>query len=300
MTNLSLKVASLLLALALWFVIAGEKSSERGLKAPLELQNFPQGFELTGDLLDSVDVRLRASPGIIHRLSAGDVSAQIDLAGAEEGERIVHLSPQAIRVPFGVEVVKVTPSIVTLNFERTLQRSVPVRPRLLGRPALGYEVAEMTSEPAEVRISGPKSRVQEIESAFTEPVSVEGAQANVVDSVTIGVDDPMLRLLGSSRARVTARVREVQERRAFERLEVDTRGGEAQVRPATVRVTVEGPASLVRRLRREDVHPFVSVGEGVGLAGKLKVTVDLGQEGLNVVASEPAEVTVRHLPRRNP
>jgi hypothetical protein len=42
------------------------------------------------------------------------------------------------------------------------------------------------------------------------------------------------------------------------------------------------------------------VGEGVGLAGKLKVTVDLGQEGLNVVASEPAEVTVRHLPRRNP
>ena len=41
MTNLSLKAASLLLAVALWFVIAGEKSSERGLSAPLELQNFP-------------------------------------------------------------------------------------------------------------------------------------------------------------------------------------------------------------------------------------------------------------------
>ncbi|HEY7514957.1 MAG TPA: CdaR family protein, partial [Vicinamibacteria bacterium] len=165
---------SLLLAVALWFVIAGEKSSERGLTAPLELQNFPKEFELTGDLLDSVEVRLRASPGIIHRLSSGDVSAQIDLAGATEGERIVHLTPQAIRVPFGVEVVKVVPSIVTLNFERTLQRSVPVRARLLGRPAAGYEVAEMTSDPAEVRIAGPKSRVQEIESAYTEPVSVEG------------------------------------------------------------------------------------------------------------------------------
>jgi hypothetical protein len=300
MANLSLKAVSLLLAVALWFVIAGEKSSERGLTAPLELQNFPKDFELTGDLLDSVEVRLRASPGIIHRLSSGDVSAQIDLAGATEGERIVHLTPQAIRVPFGVEVVKVVPSIVTLNFERTLQRSVPVRARLLGRPAAGYEVAEMTSDPAEVRIAGPKSRVQEIESAYTEPVSVEGAQANVVDSVTIGVDDPMLRLLGSSRAKVTARVREVFERRTFDRLPVGVRDGEVLVRPGTVQVVVEGPASLVRRLRREDVRPFVSASQDGGAPGRAKVTVDLGQEGLNVVATEPAEVTVRPGPRRNP
>jgi YbbR-like protein len=301
MTNLSLKAVSLLLAVALWFVIAGEKSSERGLSAPLELQNFPKDFELTGDLLDSVEVRLRASPGIIHRLGSGDVSAQIDLAGATEGERIVHFTPQTIRVPFGVEVVKVTPSIITLNFERTQQRSVPVRARLIGRPAPGYEVAEMTSDPAEVRIAGPKSRVQEIESAFTEPVSVDGAQASVVDTVTVGVDDPMLRLLGSSRAKVTARVREVFEKRTFDKLPVVARDGEAQVRPATVQVVVEGPASLVRRLRREDVRPFVTVGEDGSGTEKAKVAVDLGQEGLNVVATEPAEVTVRPAPsRRNP
>jgi YbbR domain-containing protein len=301
-TNLSLKAVSLVLAVVLWFVIAGERSSERGLTAPLELQNFPKDYELTGDLLDSVEVRLRASPGIIHRLSAGDVSAQIDLAGASEGEHIVHLTPQTIRVPFGVEVVKVTPSIVTLNFERTLQRTVPVRPRLLGRPPSGYEVAEITSDPPEVRIAGPKSRVQEIESAFTEPVSVDGAQASVTDSVTIGVDDPMLRLLGTSRARVTARVREVQQRRTFEKVAVGARdGGEVQVRPATVRVVVEGPASLVRRLRPEDVHPFVTVTGDASAPAKAKVSVDLGQEGVSVVFTEPAEVTVRPAAsRRNP
>jgi YbbR domain-containing protein len=293
MTDLSLKAASLVLAVALWFVIAGEKSSERGLSAPLELQNVPKDFELTGDLVDSVEVRLRASPGIIHRLSEGDVSAQIDLAGAGEGERIVHLTPQAIRVPFGVEVVKVSPSIVTLNFERTLQRTVPIRPRLLGRPAAGHEVAEVTSDPAETRLGGPKSRVQEIESAFTEPLSVEGAEANVADTVTIGLDDPMLRLLGSSRAKVTARVREVQEKRTFGGRAVEARGKEAQVRPATVRVTVEGPASIVRRLRPEDVRPFVTVGGDQAAAERLKVAVDLGQDGLNVVETEPSEVTVR-------
>jgi YbbR domain-containing protein len=297
MTNLSLKAVSLLLAVALWFVIAGEKSSERGLTAPLELQNFPKDLELTGDLLDSVEVRLRASPGIIHRLSPGDVSALIDLQGAGEGERIVHLTPPAIRVPFGVEVVKIAPSIITLNFERTLQRAVPIRPRLLGRPAPGYEVAEVTSDPGEARLAGPKSRVQEIESAFTEPVSVEGAEGNVVDTVTIGVEDPQLRILGGSRTRVTAHIREVQEKRTFDEVEVVARGGAAHLRPGTVRVILEGPASLVRRLRKEDVHPFVNV---VGDAGprRIKVAVDLGQEGLNVLSTEPAEVLVRPAPGR--
>ena len=54
-----------------------------------------------------------------------------------------------------------------MSFERTLQKMVPVHPRLRGLPAPGREVTEVTSDPAEVRISGPKSRVQEVESAFT-------------------------------------------------------------------------------------------------------------------------------------
>jgi hypothetical protein len=111
----------------------------------------------------------------------------------------------------------------------------------------------------------------------------------------------MLRLLGTSRARVTARVREIQERRTFDKLPVTARDGEAQVRPATVRVVVEGPASLVRRLRPADVRPFVTVSDDAAAGGKAKVAVDLGQEGLSVVLTEPAEVTVRTAsPRRAP
>ena len=64
----------------------------------------------------------------------------------------------------------------------------------------------MTSSPPEVRVAGPKSRVQEAEGAFTEPVSVEGASATVVENVNLGVDDPLLRIQGSPRVRVTARI----------------------------------------------------------------------------------------------
>ena len=69
----------------LWFVIAGEKTSEMGLRMPVELQNFPEDLELTGDAVDTVEVRLRASPGIMHALGPGEISAQIDLGEPARG-----------------------------------------------------------------------------------------------------------------------------------------------------------------------------------------------------------------------
>ena len=74
--NLPLKIISLGLAVLLWYVIAGEKTSEMGVSVPVELQNFPRDLELTGEPVNEVEVRLRASPGIIQRLGPGDISAQ--------------------------------------------------------------------------------------------------------------------------------------------------------------------------------------------------------------------------------
>lgn len=293
-SNLGLKATSLLLAALLWFAIAAEKSSEMGISVPVELQNLPKDLELTGDMVNSVEVRLRASPGVIQRLAPGEVSARLDLQGATEGERIIHMGRDAIRVPFGVQVVKVNPAMLTLTFERTLQKVVPVRPRLLGRPAKGYEVAELVSEPAEVRIAGPKSRVQEVESAFTEPVSVEGVQANVADSVSLGIDDPLLRILDGARVRVTARIREVQEQRTLARLPVAVRGGTGAPRPAAVDVVVSGPASLLARLQPSDVRPWVDAA-GAAAGGRAPVAVELasGLAGLSVAKTSPAFVQLR-------
>lgn len=294
MSNLGLKAASLALAALLWFAIAAKKTSEMGISVPLELQNLPKELELTGDMVNAIEVRLRASPGVIQRLGPGEVSARLDLASAVEGERIIHLTNDAIRVPFGIQVVKINPSMLTLNFERTQQKVVPVRPRLVGRPAKGYEVAEIASEPAEIRIAGPKGRVQEVESAFTEPISVEGAQANVTDSVSLGIDDPMLRILDRSRVEVTARIREVQERRTLQNLSIGVRGGAGTPQPPLVEVVVGGPASVMARLKPSDVRPWVDAASASN-AGRAAVAVDLAPDlpGVSVLKTTPNEVQIR-------
>ena len=290
----SLRLASVALAAGLWFVIAGKQTAERGVSVPVELRNVPRDLELTGDPVNAVDVRVRASPGLINSLEAGKVLATIDLAGAAEGERILQLTPDMIQVPFGFRVVKITPSLLTLNLERTQRKTIPVRPRVIGRPAAGFEIAGVASEPAEVHVAGPRSRVREIESAFTEPVSVEGATDTASESANVGLEDPLLRLEGGSRVRVTARVRETQETRSFDGLRVEARGRAVRTTPGRVSVAVAGPASQVRALTASDVRAFVTVPSEGAAPARLPVAVEIGSghPGVSVIETRPAKVAI--------
>jgi YbbR domain-containing protein len=291
--SLPLKVMSLGFAVLLWLLVAGEKTSEMGLTVPVELQNFPRELELTGEPVNAVEVRLRASPGMIQRIVPGEVSAQVNLAGVGEGEHIVHLTEDSIRMPFGVKVVKISPAVLTFQLEKTLEKVVPVQPRLLGRPAEGFEVAEVTSDPKDVKVAGPTSRVDEIESAFTEPVSVDAARDSVTQRVTIGLADPLLRVLATPQVKVTAAIRERRATRTLRGVPVEVRGGTGPVRPARVDVILAGPASAVAALDARAVKAYVDVARAAGGRAVVAAEIGPGNAGVEVRECVPAEVAVR-------
>src|SRR5947208_8988014 len=115
--HFGLKLFSFGLAVSLWMVVAGEETVERGLRVPLELQQMPGGIEVLGDIPTTVDVRVRGGSGVLSRVGTGDVVAVLDLRSARSGRRLFPLTPDQVRVPFGVEVVQVTPSAVAIAFE---------------------------------------------------------------------------------------------------------------------------------------------------------------------------------------
>jgi N-acetylglucosamine kinase-like BadF-type ATPase len=64
-------------------------------------------------------------------------------------------------------------------------------------------VGKITSEPAIVAVVGPGSALKTLSQATTEAVSVNGATKAVIESVTVGVTDPSVRLREPLVARVT-------------------------------------------------------------------------------------------------
>lgn len=204
--NLGLKFVSTLVATLLWLVVAGERVVERVMRAPVEFQNLPAGLELVGNPPDTVEVRLRGSSGALSRMASGDMSAVIDLATARPGRRLFHITQSQVNVPYGINIVQVGPSTLTMEFEMSAIRQVKVEPDVDGRPAAGYEVTQIVSDPATVEVAGPESALKRLQSAITEPVSVTDQTRTVREVVTIGVPDSSLRLRSPQTAVVTVTI----------------------------------------------------------------------------------------------
>ena len=204
--NLGLKFLSTAIACLLWLLVAGERVVERVLRAPVEFQNLPAGLELVGIPPDTVEVRLRGSSGALSRMASGDMAAVLDLRTARPGRRLFHVTATQINVPYGIEVVQVGPSTLTMEFEMTGFRTVPIEAVIEGKPADGFEVTKVTTEPQRVEVTGPESALKRLQNAVTEPVSVANENRPVKESVTIGVPDASLRLRTAQSAVVTVMI----------------------------------------------------------------------------------------------
>ena len=273
--HVGLKLLSVALAVLLWMVIAGEETVERGLRVPLELQQFPSGLELLGDVPTTADVRVRGASGTLGRLSPGDIVAVLDLRGARSGERLFHLTPEQVRAPFGVEVVQVIPATVAVMFETTGTRTVPIEPAIEGKPAAGYMVGSVVVTPPSVEVVGPESAIRRVTEALTEPVSVVDAQRRVEESVNVGTLDPSLRVKTLRTATVTVEIVPAPLEQTVRNRPVHLEGLAptltATATPSDVDVTVRGSREELARVRPDDVTVFVELA-GLG-AGEYPLTV---------------------------
>ena len=267
--HFGLKLFSVGLAALLWMVVSGEETVERGLSIPLELQQFPPALELQTKPPSTVDVRVRGGSGTLSRLSPVDIVAVLDLRGAQVGQRLFHLTPDQVRIPFGVEIVQITPPTIALLFERSATKAVPIVPPIDGKPAPGFVVGRITSDPATVEIVGPESAVKRAAAALTEPVSVANARDRVRGTVIIGVLDSALRLKNARSAVVDVQVLPAPLERAFRSMPVHFRNLTprltAKITPTTADVSVRGSREGLIGVGIDDVSVYVDLaGLGVG------------------------------------
>jgi YbbR domain-containing protein len=292
--HLGLKFLSIALAALLWLLVSGEQIVERAMRIPLEFTNLPAHLEVVGDTPNVVDVRLRGSSGALSRVTTGELVAMLDLRSARAGRRLFHLTGSDIRTPFGVEVVQVMPANLSLTFEPSASKVVPVVPAVEGEPAAGYEVGTVTAEPATVEVVGPKSALATLTEAITEPVSVSGASTAVTEKVNVGVPEQSVRLREPQTAQITVQIAPMPMEWAVAAIPVDVKNsGEsvAQVVPTHVTVYVRGP----RETMGSGAEAFEASVDVSGLRrGQYQLPVRVVPPArVGVMSVEPKELRVR-------
>lgn len=204
--NLLLKALSLAVAVGIWLWVTGEEKLEFSFPAPLLLQNLPSQVALATPPPDQVVVRLRAPEALLKRLAAGDIDARLDLTGLTPGSHQIPLTPERVRVPFGAEVVKVSPEVVTLAAEPRVLREVPVEPRVEGRLPPGLAVGRVSVEPPRVAVEGPAGAVAALRHVSTERVPLEGHRGAFSVSVNAVAGHPLLRVVPEAPVSVNVQI----------------------------------------------------------------------------------------------
>jgi diadenylate cyclase len=201
--NFGLKLISVLLAVALWVVVARDPIAEVEIKVPIEFHNLPENLEIDSASFTEAQVRVRGPERLIHRLRSSDVGAEIELSSVHPGERTFDLTARQVRVPLDLEVVQIVPGQFRLSFDVRTTRTIPIRPRVSGSFAGGLRVAQVNADPASIMITGPRRRVEAVEAATTDPVDASGAMDRASFVTQAYVPDPLIQVVHPTPVRVT-------------------------------------------------------------------------------------------------
>lgn len=201
--NFGLKLLSLALAVGLWLVVAHDPVAEVALSVPIEFHNIPENLEINSEKIAEAQVRVRGPERFIRQTRSLDVHVVLDLAGASPGERTFDLTARQVHQPRDLEVVQVVPSQFHLSLDTRSTRQVAVRPRVTGNFAPGFRIARVVATPAAVTISGPRSRLDLVETASTDPVDASGVMTSQTFSTNVYVADPLIQVVVPVPIRVT-------------------------------------------------------------------------------------------------
>jgi YbbR domain-containing protein len=210
--NFGLKLLSLILAAAVWFLISpDEQPAEVALRAPIVFQHVPQHLEISSELIPEAQVRVKGPERVIRQLQASEVHAEIDLSAAKAGERTFDLTSQEVRHPSDVTVVQVLPSQLHLAFDTSLARDVEVHPRVTGIFTDGEQIVRVEADPPRITITGPRRHVEKIDAATTDPIDATGTRSSAVFTTNVYVSDPLVQVVQAGSIRVTVVVQRVGE-----------------------------------------------------------------------------------------
>ncbi|HEX8250937.1 MAG TPA: CdaR family protein [Pyrinomonadaceae bacterium] len=245
------KLVALGITAALWLGVTGlQKPTSRRLNSVPLILNFSSDMDATNSPLKEVDIVVTGDKTKISRLRSEDLVVSIDLTDVTAGERTIQLTPENINVelPSGLKIDEIQPGKIAVKLERVEEREISVKPEIEGNTADGFEIYAQMVVPAKVRVRGPESFVNSLDSISTEKITLDNHKQDFTQrQIGLNVVNPKITLLDTI-VDVTFRIGE----KRTERLFVVPYKTETETKNATV--LLFGARSILEDLRADELQ----------------------------------------------
>lgn len=298
--NLKAKLIAFLLAVVTWYVVHGAISHEYELvNVPVTVSLTP-GWAVLERSAESVSIRFRGSREDIRELNSEDVQVIVDLRGAEQqGERQVILQPQDVKAPGNARPLSFRPSTLIFTLDVEEEKIVAVKSDLVGELPPGIEMESVKTEPATVRLVGPKTLLAEVNEVRTKPLDLDARLVSFEERVDI-VPTELGSEIRIDPGKVTVGMKLVQRSAELDVKELPVRalfraGANPQISfdPGIVDVVLSGQPEVLNKIQTKSLLAYVDCSSIETAAEyELPVRIDVPPR-ISVSEVRPAVIKVR-------
>jgi YbbR domain-containing protein len=208
-TNSGLKIVALALAIVTWFFVKSVTSETRSIEnVPIEVLPKPS-LTLVQTSVSTITVVVRGTHDDVRQMSREMFSAALDLRNIDKiGTHTVRIGTEIVRHPPRVQVTQVVPGTMTVKLDETIERSLIVKPLLTGEVPAGWVVEATNIVPAQVRVRGPRSVLDNLQEIETLPIDLTNRRISFRERVQLALPDPNLSLVRLNAVEADLRIAE--------------------------------------------------------------------------------------------
>lgn len=307
------RIISLFFAIFLYAFVASENNrfdiqpSNASINVTETISNVPVQLGPVDDdvfvsnLQENVSLRVTGPQNIVTQVLAQDLYVVTeDLRGSEMGQQQVRLEMPSDLEESGVEY-QITPSRVIVDLDRLASTEVDIQYEIEdGVVAEGYEIGNVSMEPATVVLTGKESTIEKIDRASVKISSDEPVTETFTRDIPIEIRDSANNLLdlnaNITNTRVTVEVRQIADPVANISLNIIGENPEnynyEYALVGSDQVTLEGDASIINNINQVTATLDVS---GITTSGTFPATIQI-PDGVSSVAPQTIDVSVTITP----
>jgi len=245
------KAVSLIFAIMMWYFVVGEDKVDMTVYVPIEITNLPQSLIISNQFKKQLEVTISGPRGLVRSISSQHVTRSIDLANARPGTQVFQNKPESIHFPRGITIQRIQPANITLTIDKLLEKVLPIKPIITGVPAEGFDIVNVTAQPATLSLKAPAEALKDTLFLSTQPIDVSDLNSSLNNrQVALDVKPEIAELIGESLISVNVVIREKYIPREFFDIPVEF-SHEAErtayrLSPDTVSIKAELPYHLAK------------------------------------------------------
>ena len=297
--NWGFKLLSLFFAIFLWYFVAGEDKIDTNVFIPVELVNLPRDLVVSNQYKKQLEVTISGPRGLINGIAKQHISRTVNLTQAKPGTMSVHNDPESISLPRGITILRIQPTHMTLLIDRLIEKDLPIRAVVTGKPAPGFELTAVKLDPALMSLSGPQAILGDISYLSTSPIDINELKGSTTQQVTLELKTSIADLVGEPVVSARVIVNEKMIEKVINKIPVSLLMEGEQYRyhlkPSTITIRVKAPENMVKE-ERHDLAKFIQAHISVEnlTAGNYTLPVKAAASGkVEIVSFSPQTVTAR-------